>query len=384
MRNGLGLYIGVVQFFFATTWTLYVIYLPQLAGQAGIGREWVPWILVADQVVFAITDVATGFWIDRVRAGVARLGGWIMAVTVLSSAAFLALPYLNLTPGLLLGAIFVWAITSSALRSPPWALLSRYAAQPSVPWLATLVLTGSALAAAMAPYLGIALRGVDPKVPFVLSTITLLASVAGLVYAERRISTGTAMAEEEKPAGRKPLAVLAFFFALLLMAAGFQVHFSLNSAPRYLELAPASRLPYLMPVFWIGFNLAMLGSSALVKRLGVFESMAVAAGAGTLAMYCATLASNLDSLLVCEFLAGGCWGLACVAAYSGAIGFGRGGRTGRFLGALFATFAIAAFARIAAYASDMIVDREIKMLLPWIPPLLWIVSAVLLVPVARR
>ena len=219
MRNGLGLYIGVVQFFFATTWTLYVIYLPQLAGQAGIGREWVPWILVADQVVFAITDVATGFWIDRVRAGVARLGGWIMAVTVLSSAAFLALPYLNLTPGLLLGAIFVWAITSSALRSPPWALLSRYAAQPSVPWLATLVLTGSALAAAMAPYLGIALRGVDPKVPFVLSTITLLASVAGLVYAERRISTGTAMAEEEKPAGRKPLAVLAFFFALLLMAA---------------------------------------------------------------------------------------------------------------------------------------------------------------------
>src|SRR5436189_4494557 len=117
----LGLTIGVVQFFFATTWTLYVIYLPQLAQRAGIGRDWIPWILVADQVIFALVDVATGFWIDRVRAGVARLGGWILGVTVISSLAFLALPYLNLSPALLIGAIGVWAITSSALRSPPWA-----------------------------------------------------------------------------------------------------------------------------------------------------------------------------------------------------------------------------------------------------------------------
>src|ERR1700704_3893144 len=185
-RSGLGLTIGIVQFFCATTWILYVVYLPQLAQRAGIDRQWVPWILVADQVIFAITDVATGFWIDRMRAGFARLGGWIMGIPLLSSAAFLALPFLDLTPSLLVGAIVVWAITSSALRSPPWALLARHAAQPSVPWLAALVLAGSALAAALAPYLGIALRGVDPKVPFVLSTLTLLATVAGLVYAERR------------------------------------------------------------------------------------------------------------------------------------------------------------------------------------------------------
>src|SRR3954464_15819637 len=92
-NSRLALSLGVVQFFFATTWTLYVIYLPQLAAQAGIGKEWVPWILVADQVVFAVMDVLTGFWVDRMRAGFARFGAWILGLTVVSSAAFLVLPF---------------------------------------------------------------------------------------------------------------------------------------------------------------------------------------------------------------------------------------------------------------------------------------------------
>src|SRR5512146_1327667 len=113
--NALGLYLGVVQFFFATTWTLYVIYLPQLAQQAGIGRQWIPWILVADQVVFAVTDVLTGFWMDRARAAIARFGVWILALTLVSAGAFLALPYLAGSAAALLAAVFVWTVTSSAL-----------------------------------------------------------------------------------------------------------------------------------------------------------------------------------------------------------------------------------------------------------------------------
>ena len=39
-RNA-AIYLGVVQFFFATTWTLYVIYLPSLAEKAGIAaKDW--------------------------------------------------------------------------------------------------------------------------------------------------------------------------------------------------------------------------------------------------------------------------------------------------------------------------------------------------------
>jgi MFS family permease len=382
-HSGLAIYIGVVQFFFATTWTLYVIYLPQLAAQAGIGREWVPWILVADQVVFAVMDVATGFWVDRVRAGISRFGPWILGVTVVSGAAFLALPFSGGNAGILLAAVLVWAVTSSALRSPPWALLSRYAATPSVPWLATLVLSGSAVAAALAPYLGIALKGVDPRLPFIVSTVTLIATVAGLVYAERRVSAQAAPVQEE---GRPPPPrdAALFFAALLVMAAGFQVHFSLNSAPQYLKLAPAADLPYLMPVFWIGFNVLMFPASMLVKRLGALPLLAVSAALGAIASLVAVLASSLQVLIAAQFVAGGCWGAACVGAYTAVIGFGRTGREGRFLGMLFAAFALAAFARIAAYASDLVVDAEFRAWLPWIPEAAWLAAALLFLMAARR
>ena len=123
----LAAYVGLVQFLFGTTWTLYVVYLPQLAQAAGIGREWVPWILIADQLAFAAMDIVTGFWIDRVRAALGRFGVLVMAGSLLSAVAFLALPYAGTSASVLLVAIAIWAITSSALRSPPWALLARYA-----------------------------------------------------------------------------------------------------------------------------------------------------------------------------------------------------------------------------------------------------------------
>src|SRR5205814_7742710 len=128
----------------------------------------------------------------------------------------------------------------------------------------------------------------------------------------------------------------ALFVALLFLALGFQVHFSLSSAARYVQFAPREQLPYLMPVFWIGFNLLMFPAARIVKRLGVTEAMALAAALGALAMLAGALAPNLVSLLVAQFLAGGCWGAASVAAYSAAVALGRTGREGRFLGTLFA------------------------------------------------
>jgi len=380
-KGTLAVYLGIVQFFFATTWTLYVIYLPQLAAQAGIGAQWVPWILVADQVIFAVTDVATGFWIDRLRRGLARFGGWILGFTVLSSVAFLVLPFTSGNAGILLGAILVWSVTSSALRAPPWALLSQHAATPSVPFLSTLVLTGSALAAALSPYLGIALKGVDPRLPFAVSTLTLVATVAGLVYAERRLSTQSASSRdlsEEKKEPPNAGSIVLFFVALLLMAAGFQVHFALNSAPRYLAFTTPERLPYLMPIFWIGFNLVMFPASGLVKRLGPLQTLAGAAVLGTAAILGSVLARDLPMLAVAQLMAGGFWGAASVAAYTAAIGFGRTGREGRMLGTLFAVLALAAFVRIAAYASDLVVQPQLKALLPWIPEAAWLASAALL------
>ena len=60
VMRGAALYLAIVQFLFATSWTIYVIYLPQLAQSVGIPKELVIGILLLDQLTFAITDFALG------------------------------------------------------------------------------------------------------------------------------------------------------------------------------------------------------------------------------------------------------------------------------------------------------------------------------------
>jgi MFS family permease len=371
--SALAVCIAVVQFLFTTTWTAYVVYLPGLAKSAGIA-QWVPWLLVADQLIFAVMDVVTGFWVDRVRATIGRLGGWIAAVAAVSCLAFLILPYAGASATGLLVAIAVWAITSSALRSPPWVLLARYAPTPRIPWLATLVLTGSTIASALAPYLGVALRGVDPRVPFIASTAVLFATVLVLMLAERRL--GPPPTAEAHPV--PPLASGTLFVALLLLAAGFQVHFALNAAPRYVHFAAREELPYLLPVFWVGFNVLMFPASRLVQRWGAADVMALAAALGALATLAAALAPALSLLIVAELIAGGSWGAATVAAYSAAVALGRSGREGRYLGTLFAMLALAVALRIAAAATGAAQSHLFSVLAPWLPQTLWLCAALLL------
>ncbi|HZD21750.1 MAG TPA: MFS transporter [Burkholderiales bacterium] len=369
----LAVVVGVVQFLFATTWTAYVVYLPALAKQAGIA-SWVPWLLVADQLIFAAMDVVTGFWVDRVRAAVVRLGGWIVAVTAVSCLAFVALPYAGARPGLLLAAIALWAITSSALRSPPWALLAQHAPMPAIPWLSTLVLSGTAIASALAPYLGLTLRGVDPRMPFVVSTVVLFAAVVMLMFAERRLAAPPT-AEARPPV---PLLGGTLFVALLILALGFQVHVALNAAPRYAQFAARDKLPYLLPVFWIAFNLIMFPAARLVRRWGAADAMAIAAALGALAALTAPLAPGLTLLAVAEFIAGGSWGMASVAAYSAAVALGRSGREGRYLGTLFAMLALAVALRIAAVGSGVAQTHTFSVLAPWLPQSLWLCASLLL------
>jgi len=265
-------------------------------------------------------------------------------------------------------------VSSSALRSPPWALLGKHAAKPSVPWLSTLVLTGTALASGLAPYLGMALRGVDARVPFVVSTLTLAAAVVVLVIAERRLVPAPEAAEET--AAPDSRTTLTFFVALLAMAYGFQIHFSLNSAPQYLRFATPADLAWLLPVFWIGFNLAMFPASRTVKRVGTLPLMALAAAVGALATLACVLASSKLLLVSAQFVAGACWGVACVAAYTTAVGFGRTGKEGRFLGTLFAMLAIATRSRIWMNAG---LPAEFKSLLTWLPAAAWLSAGLFLI-----
>jgi MFS family permease len=156
------------------------------------------------------------------------------------------------------------------------------------------------------------------------------------------------------------------------------VHFALTSAPRYLHFAGREQLPYLIPVFWVGFAAAMTFAGRIVKRWGAADAMVISAALGALAMLGAVFAPSLIILMIAEACAGAAWGIASCAAYSAAVAFGRTGREGRFLGALFAVLALAVAARIALAGSGAAQSHAFSVVQPWLAETLWLCAALVL------
>src|SRR4029434_669678 len=104
----------------------------------------------------------------------------------------------------------------------------------------------------------------------------------------------------------------------------YQLHFSINSTPFFLRFAKPDELPWLMPVFWIGFNIAMFSASVVVQHRGGLIVMcaggALVMGAagllGALAVLGAETAGNLNMLIAAQFMAGAAWGCMLMAAVS--------------------------------------------------------------------
>lgn len=381
-------YLALVQFLFVTCWTLYVIFLPGLLEAAGLPRRYAPWILLVDQLTFMVMDVVTGMAADRAGRMLGRIGPLIVGLTAVSCIAFLLIPVATgwgaLAPAASLAMILLWTVTSSALRAPPWVLLSRYAAAPGVPWMNAVMLTGLAVGGAIAPYLGIALKNLDPRLPFAVSSLALLVTTAGLIWVERALAQQPAQpAPPGRVTARLTLGSGLFIGACVLLAFGFQIHFSLNSAAQYLRVAGPERLPWLMPVFWIGFNLAMFPGAALANRHGTLRVIAAAALIGAPASATGVLVRDLDFLLAAQLVAGGAWGCMLMAAFAAALEYGRTGREGLVLGLLFAALAAAALGRIAAVVLEINKIPGIAPAFEWTPFVLWFVAGLLFVALAR-
>ena len=383
-----GITFAAIQFLFVTCWTVYVIFLPQLAAQAGIEKQWVIFILMADQVVFALMDYSMGVAADRVLGKFHRLGPSLVWATAISCGAFLLLPFIAPTGSvaLFLAALLVWAVTSSALRAPPMVMLGKYAPAPTIPWVSTLTLFGMGLAGALAPYLTVSLRGVDPRLPFALSSIALVAAVSGLLWAEKHLQRAAA---PEAPAtgqtGKGVNADVALFYcAVALLGLGYQVHFALNSAPGYLRFAKPADLEYLMPAFWIGFNVLIFPASAATKRFGGIVVMAAGSVVGALASWLAAAAPSLETLLALQFLAGGAWAAVLMSAVTAAIAIGHVGHEGAATGGLFSLLAIATLARIALVATQVNQYPAISAMLIWLPGVAWTGAGLLLLGLALR
>jgi MFS family permease len=386
---GAAIYIALVQFLFVTTWTIYVIFLPRLLESAGLPVAWTPWILVLDQLVFMVADVATGVFADRVQRTLGRVGPLIVGLTVVSCIAFMLLPHVVLlggaAPVLAPGLILVWAATSSALRAPPWVLLGKYAARPMLPWLNALTLIGLAAGGAIAPFLGVVLKNIDPRLPFALSSLTLLAATAGIVYLERGLAHRPAAAATPPRAPRVLDAHhAAWMVGILLLAAAFQTHFSLNAAAQFLRFARPAELQWLMPLFWVGFGAAMVPGSALCKRYGALPVMAVAALLGAGSALVAANAGSLNLLVAAQLVAGGAWGGMLVAIFSSAADLGRSGREGLALGTMFAMLALATIVRIGAVLAGVPKNAALAPALAWVPVALWVLGGVVIGVLALR
>jgi MFS family permease len=383
-----GVILAVVQFFFALTWTVYVIFLPALLAQAGIAKSALLPILLADQLVFVAMDFTMGVAADRVAGIVGRLGRAVLIVTALSATALLLLPWVapRREAWLFVALTAVWAITSSALRAPPMALLGRHAARPAVPWLASLTLLGLGVASAIAPYLTLQLRGLDPRWPFALSSVALVVATLGIVHVERILAGTPASAPHASASEPGPAApgVGAFVCAVALLAIASQIHQFLNSPALYLRLATAADLPRLAPVFWIGFNLALLPAGVATRRYGGVLVMGVAGVVAALASSLAWFAGSLAELVAIQAVAGGAWGCVLASAVAAALDMGHTGREGRVTGALFSMLALAAAARIGIVAGELAKAPAYAAWLQWTPVAAWAAASGLLLWLASR
>ncbi len=378
-----GIAFALLQLFFTLSWTVYVIFLPRLAAEAGIPKSWILWILVADQLVFVIADWAMGARADRSARLVGRLGPQIGLITLVSALAFLLLPFAapQGSPVLLLALTFIWTVTSSALRAPPLVLIGKYALPDAKPWLSGLWLFGLGIAGAAAPYLTGLLRDSDPRLPFALASVAVAVAAWAMAWAERNLAAAAAPAG---PAPDKPLSIPAFLFIVALAGLGFQIHFSLNSAPQYLRHATPAELGQLMPLFWVGFNLAMLPLTWLIRRLGDFRVLAAGALAGAIAVLFAAQAGALGPLIAAQLAAGVAWAAVMFGAFGAAMALGHTGREGFSAGGMHSMFALAAMLRILVIATQLNQDAEVLQTLAWAPALCWGATALLLLACLRR
>ncbi|ABD06410.1 Major facilitator superfamily MFS_1 [Rhodopseudomonas palustris HaA2] len=376
--NRAGVYVALLQLLFALCWTIYVVFLPKLAAEVGIAPGAVILILMLDQAIFTIADTAMGIAADKVGALTSRIGLFVGIATAVSCAAFVALPFV--TSGgpsaqvAFIGLIVVWAATSSALRAPPLTLFGKYGARPSLPWLSALTMLGYGLAGAASPYLGVVMKNIDARLPFVISSVVLLITTLALSRVERGLSGA-----QPKPKPRDPGKALGplpalFIAAMVLLALGYQMHFALNSAPMFLRFAKPDDLQWLMPVFWIGFNIALFPASVVVKHRGGLIVMGAAGLLGALAVAGAEYAGNLNMLIAAQFLAGAAWGCMLMSAVSAALAIGQTGAEGRLTGLVFSALALATFARMAAVAGGLQKLPDYAPLLYWAPVACWSVA----------
>lgn len=341
--NGAGLRLAAVQFVFTLGWTVYVVFLPALLARAGLPANWLPWLLIIDQAIFAIMDIAFGVMADRIGQAWQRLARAILWLSSLSALAFLALPLAaGVAPAALLAVALLWVVSASVVRAPTMVLLAKQARAAQQPSLVAWYSGGMALAMALSPFFGLWLKGGDPLLPFVVSAVVLWLAVVALLRWQQVLPADDGESLPPLPfSAYRPLLA-----GLLLAVFGLQFHAFINAGPLFGRLVEPSRLPWLLPWLWVGFAAAMPLAGMLAKRFGALWP----AGGGLLAAAAmvglAPAVNSENGLILLQLVAGFGWGLAFAGLMTYTSAAGSRGAEGLFMGSFFAMTAVAALVRI--------------------------------------
>lgn len=371
------LYLAIIQFVFVSTWTLYVVFLPELLLRAGIEKFWLPRILLIDQLLMVVFDFSFGVAAARGMQQYGRIAPVILGISLASCLAFLLLPQAGGSAPLLLGLTVAWVISSSALRAPLYALLSRHAATSERASIAGAMTLGIAAAGALAPWLGMQLKGLDPALPFVVSSLVLAALVLPLSAAEH--AAGIKTDNSEAPTQTNPVPAGSFFILLLAGALAFQIFFNLAAAPGYVRHFGSGALIWLMPLFWIGVAAGSLMAGPLGRRTSPVAAFTAGCILSAIAALLFQYGDAAPLTPIGQTLGGIGWGVALCSAFSIAERYSTGNGGARMVGALFSMLALAAVTRIGLNLAGL-ADTALLM-----PGFLWLIAgATLLVAMTRK
>ena len=393
------IWVLVVQCLLALSWTLYVLFLPAMLSAAGIERRWFVYVLIVDQLIFAACDWTAGVYADRIAPLWKRTGRAITAVTLLSSAMLLVMPWVakHGNAVFLLVVIFTWAATSSALRAPVFALLGRVREaagrdasdlHPAIIGRAgtiSVALVGVSLAGAVGPYVTMLLKAVDPRLPIAVSAVSL--AVAGL-WATRVEETMPHAAADPGAANAVVARRRAWALAAIVLVAAFgtQVVTAIVVQPLFHRFVGNDAILW-TALFWVGFAIGLMpgtriaaaGAASGISGGTSLHRAAVALLFASIVFAVGATSDSLTILAIGVTLTGAAWGLFTTVAFTSAVSLSGGRATtsgaGTASGMLFSALAVGSLLRLAIVAAGWTRAD----LVAWLPEIAWVTASVLLV-----
>ena len=391
-------WVLVVQCLLALSWTMYVLFLPGMLSTAGIDKSWFIYVLIADQIIFAACDWWAGVYADRIASVWKRLGRVMIATTMLSSAALLAMPWIAKSGSaiLLLGVIFLWAATSSALRAPVFSLLGRVRevgranggradSRSARAGMVSMALAGISLAGAAGPYLTMVLKSIDSRLPIAVSAIALALAGLWATRAEALLPRQGEVANVADPSPHaRDVRRRAWCLAGIVLVAAFgtQLLTAIVAQPLYRPFVGADAVAW-VAWFWVGFGLGLIPGARIAGGHRALIGAAIAMTVAWIAFAIGATSASFVVLVIGTAVAGAGWGVFSTVVFSSAVSL-SGGRAsvrgaGTASGMVFSAIAAATFLRMICTATGFAKTPTII----WLPEIAWAIASLLLLIVAH-